>query len=175
MSKKGSSFTEAISAPQALILIALVLIIFGVIFFALSAESSIDKKAYIPPEDLKLLNYLKTPMSFNNQETTLGEFIISSNEDNSKRQFLENELLNIVPLTLEVNSTQEALVLEIKFPDGRVVNSKTIFYPHREETEIISSISLPTKNQNEEIVVTLYEIKLIEIQEYDLPRYHENP
>ena len=172
MSKKGSSYIEVISTPQALILLVLILVIFGIVFLALSAKSSLDKSAYLTSEDLKLLNYLKTPITFNAQETTMGEFIISANEDISKRQFLENELLNIIPLTLEMNSTKEILILEIKFPDSQIINSKT--YSHKDKFEV-SSISLPVQNPDEKINIILYAGKLIEIPEYNLPEYHENP
>lgn len=170
MHKKGTSpFFTAITAPSAMILLAIMLVVFGIVFILLSSRASVilEKNIYNPTEDLRLLNYLKTPIDYNGNKIALGNFIIEATSDKDKFIFLQNELKDLLKFRLDKENSN---VLVIEY-DGEVASSlenydKGYFI---EDTLIKTEISLPAEDQQKSVLVTLYSGKLTYPEQYEAP------
>ena len=152
MSKKGLFF-DMITGVQSMVLLVVILVLFGIAFMALSAESSINQNKMLPTEDLRLLNYLKTPLAVNNVQTTLGDFIISSNLDLEKRSLIEPEINKIALISLDLEDDNNIDIIKIIFPDKSEIKSVEFL---DEEDLKVGAVYLPTFNPEEAIIVELY-------------------
>ena len=152
MSKKGLFF-DMITGVQSMVLLVVILVLFGIAFISLSAESSIQQNKMLPTEDLRLLNYLKTPLAVNNVQTTLGDFIISSNLDLEKRSLIEPEINKIALISLDLEDNNNIDIIKIIFPDKSEIKSVEFL---DEEDLKVGAVYLPTFNPEEAIIVELY-------------------
>ena len=156
MSKKGLFF-DMITGVQSMVLLVVILVLFGIAFIFLSAESSIQQNKMLPTEDLRLLNYLKTPLAVNNVQTTLGDFIISSNLDLEKRSLIEPEINKIALISLDLEDNNNIDIIKIIFPDKSEIKSVEFL---DEEDLKVGAVYLPTSNPEEAIIVELYKHEL---------------